>query len=186
MPHGDGVLTPRLQFHGFNSLIKRHSGDMATIEDFEKIDIRVGKIVTAEDFPEAKKPAYKLRIDFGELGVRSSSARITHLYTKEELAGKLVVCVTNLSPRKVGRSSPKFSPPAFVGKMALSCSPSRTRMFRSARSLDSAFKICLRVKVQCVKVWQAFIVGRHEFDVDDKRAHAFQARESIDHSTHAA
>ena len=75
---------------------------MATIEDFEKIEIRVGKIIQVEDFPEAKKPAYKLWIDFGEFGVRSSSARITDLYTKEELRNKLVVCVTNLPPRKIG------------------------------------------------------------------------------------
>ncbi len=75
---------------------------MATIEDFEKVEIRVGKIINVQDFPEAKKPAYKLRIDFGEFGVKSSSARITDLYTKEELLGKLVVCATNLEPRKVG------------------------------------------------------------------------------------
>jgi tRNA-binding protein len=76
---------------------------MATIEDFEKVEIRVGKVVQAEDFPEAKIPAYKLLIDFGgELGLKTSSARITNLYTKEDLIGKLVVCVTNLPPRKVG------------------------------------------------------------------------------------
>lgn len=79
---------------------------MATIEDFEKIDIRVGKIVQAEDFPEAKKPAYKLLIDFGDPptggGIKRSSAQITKLYTKEELVGKLVVCVTNFPPRKIG------------------------------------------------------------------------------------
>ena len=75
---------------------------MATIEDFEKVDIRVGKIIEVQDFPEAKKPAYKLRIDFGEFGIKSSSARITELYTKDELMNKLVVCVTNFPPRKVG------------------------------------------------------------------------------------
>jgi tRNA-binding protein len=75
---------------------------MVTIEDFEKLDIRVGKIVDVQEFPEAKKPAYKLRIDFGEIGIKSSSARITDLYTKEELLGKLVVCVTNLPIRKIG------------------------------------------------------------------------------------
>lgn len=75
---------------------------MATIEDLEKLEIRVGKIVQVDDFPEAKKPAYKLRIDFGEIGIKSSSARITDLYTKEELLGKLVICVTNLPSRKIG------------------------------------------------------------------------------------
>jgi tRNA-binding protein len=75
---------------------------MITIEDFEKIDLRVGKLATVEDFPEAKKPAYKLLIDFGEFGTKTSSAQITHLYTKEELVGKLVICVTNLPSRKIG------------------------------------------------------------------------------------
>jgi len=75
---------------------------MATVEDFEKLEIRVGKIISVEDFPEAKKPAYKLKIDLGEIGIKSSSARITDLYTKEDLKDRLVVCVTNLPPRKVG------------------------------------------------------------------------------------
>ncbi len=75
---------------------------MATIEDFEKIDIRAGKIVQVDDFPEAKKPAYKLTIDFGEFGTKRSSARITDLYTKDELVGKLVICVTNFPIRKIG------------------------------------------------------------------------------------
>ena len=75
---------------------------MATIEDFEKVDIRVGKIIEVEDFPEAKKPTYKLRIDFGEFGIKTSSTRIVELYKKEELMGKHVVCVTNFPPRKIG------------------------------------------------------------------------------------
>ena len=73
-----------------------------SFEEFEKVELRVGKIVEVEDFPEARKPAYKLRIDLGELGVKSSSAQITTLYTKEELLGRLVVCVTNFPPRQVG------------------------------------------------------------------------------------
>lgn len=76
---------------------------MATIDDFQKLDIRVGKIVAAEDFPEAKKPAYKLTIDFGpEVGMKRSSAQITNLYTKEELIGKTVLGVVNFPPRKIG------------------------------------------------------------------------------------
>ena len=76
---------------------------MATIVDFEALDIRVGKILTVEDFPEAKKPAYKLSIDFGpQVGVKKSSARVTNLYTKEELVGKLVICITNFPARQIG------------------------------------------------------------------------------------
>jgi tRNA-binding protein len=72
-----------------------------TYDDFLKIDIRVGKIVQAEDFPKAKKPAYKLRIDFGELGVKTSSAQIVKHYEKEDLLGKLVLAVVNFPPRQI-------------------------------------------------------------------------------------
>jgi tRNA-binding protein len=75
---------------------------MPSIEDFEKIDLRVGKIIEANDFPEAKIPAYQLKIDLGEFGIKTSSARITALYRKEDLIGKLVICVTNFPPRKIG------------------------------------------------------------------------------------
>ena len=73
----------------------------ADIEDFSRIDIRTGRIISADDFPEAKKPAYKLRIDFGELGVKKSSAQITRLYTKEELVGKEILAVVNFPPRQI-------------------------------------------------------------------------------------
>jgi tRNA-binding protein len=69
--------------------------------DFEKIDIRTGRIVRAEDFPNARKPAYKLWIDFGELGVKKSSARITDCYNKEELVGRLVTAVVNFPSKHV-------------------------------------------------------------------------------------
>jgi len=74
-----------------------------TIDDFRKVDARVGKIVKAEDFPEALKPAYKLWIDFGEyLGVKTSSVQITKNYSKEELVGRRVVGIVNFAPRKIG------------------------------------------------------------------------------------
>jgi len=76
---------------------------MATIDDFQKLDIRVGKILEVNDFPEAKKPAYKLKIDFGpETGIKNSSVQIVALYKKEELLGKLVLGVVNFPPRKIG------------------------------------------------------------------------------------
>jgi tRNA-binding protein len=70
-------------------------------DDFEKIDIRVGTITEVNDFPKARKPSYQLKIDFGELGVKNSSAQITHHYTKQDLLGKQVVAVVNFPPKQI-------------------------------------------------------------------------------------
>jgi tRNA-binding protein len=76
---------------------------MITYDDFEKVDVRVGTIIEVKDFPEAKIPAYKLVIDFGnEIGVKRSSSRITKHYKKEDLPGKQVLGVVNFPPRQVG------------------------------------------------------------------------------------
>ena len=76
---------------------------LISYDDFEKVEIRVGKVIDAKVFPEARKPAYKLTIDFcEEIGVKKSSAQITDLYTPETLIGKLVLAVTNFPPRQIG------------------------------------------------------------------------------------
>jgi tRNA-binding protein len=71
-------------------------------QDFETVEIRVGTIVEAQEFPEARRPAYKLKIDFGEFGIKSSSAQITALYTATDLVGKQVIAVINLPPKQIG------------------------------------------------------------------------------------
>ncbi|MEO9169186.1 MAG: tRNA-binding protein [Aestuariivirga sp.] len=79
------------------------SGEI-TFADFEKVDIRIGTIIEVEPFPEARKPAFKLKIDFGAaLGVKKSSAQITKHYTAETLLGRQVAAVVNFPPRQIGR-----------------------------------------------------------------------------------
>lgn len=76
---------------------------MVSYEDFEKLDVRVGKIIKVEDFPEARKPSYKLKIDFGEeIGIKKSCAQLPQNHTKEELQDKLVLGVVNFPPRQIG------------------------------------------------------------------------------------
>ena len=73
-----------------------------TWQDFEKVELRAGTITEVNDFPKAKKPAYQLKVDLGdEIGIKQSSAQLTKLYSKEELLGKQVLCVTNFPPRQI-------------------------------------------------------------------------------------
>ena len=76
---------------------------LISYSDFEKVDVRVGKVIQVENFPEARKPAYKLTIDFGpEIGIKKSSVQIVDLYKKEDLEGILVMGVINFPPKQIG------------------------------------------------------------------------------------
>src|SRR5437899_10686687 len=79
-------------------------GETATIDlsDFERVDMRVGRVLEAEPFPQARKPAYKLSIDFGPIGIRRSSAQLTAHYQPEDLRGRLGIAVMNFPPRQIG------------------------------------------------------------------------------------
>lgn len=72
-----------------------------SFDDFLKVDIRIGTIIEVNDFPKARKPAYQLKIDFGELGIKKSSAQITDLYTKEDLVDRQVSAIVNFKPRQI-------------------------------------------------------------------------------------
>jgi len=91
----------RHQFVSQNRQRKEDLMGTITYTDFEQVEIRVGQVVQAEEFPKARKPAYKLWIDFGELGIKKSSAQITDFYTPDTLVGRQVLAVTNFPPRQV-------------------------------------------------------------------------------------
>lgn len=76
--------------------------------DFEKVELRVGTILEVLDFPVARKPAYKVKVDFGEFGIKWSSAQITKLYRKEELAGRQIIGVINFPPKQIGKFISEF------------------------------------------------------------------------------
>jgi tRNA-binding protein len=75
--------------------------DVATIDEFKKVEMRVGRVSAVDDFPEARNPSYKLTVDFGAFGTRRSSAAVRRWYEKADLLGRLVICVTNLPPRRI-------------------------------------------------------------------------------------
>lgn len=77
---------------------------MITWNDFKKVEMRVGTIIKVEDFPNAKNPAYRLKIDFGKVGIKKSSAQITKLYKKEELLNKQIIAVVNFPPKQIANS----------------------------------------------------------------------------------
>ena len=79
--------------------------EQITWKDFEKVELRAGTIVEVQDFPEARKPAYKLKIDFGELGIKQSSAQIKDLYSKEQLLGRQILGVVNFPPKRIAAFS---------------------------------------------------------------------------------
>lgn len=92
--------------------------------DFEKVELRAGTILEVFDYPEARKPAYKVKVDFGEFGVKMSSAQITKYYTKEELLGRQIIGVVNFPKKQIGKFMSEFLITGFAdekGDIVLSC-----------------------------------------------------------------
>lgn len=86
-----------------------------TWDEFERVELRVGTIIAVEDFPEARKPAYKLTVDFGAAGIKRSSAQLTALYTKADLLGRQVIGVLNFPRKQIGRFFSEALITGFVG-----------------------------------------------------------------------
>lgn len=84
--------------------------------DFEKVELRAGTILEVFDFPEARKPAYKLKVDFGPFGIKTSSSQITKLYTKEELPGKQIIGVVNFPKKQIGKFMSEFLVTGFANE----------------------------------------------------------------------
>lgn len=82
-------------------IFEGNNNHMISWKEFEKVDMRVGTIIEVNDFPKARIPAYKLKIDFGELGIKQSSAQITNLYSKEDLLNKQIIAVVNFPPKQI-------------------------------------------------------------------------------------
>ena len=109
----------------------------ADVDQFFQVDIRVGTVIKVEDFPEARKPAYKLWIDFGEeVGVKKSSAQITDLYSKDELLNRQVIAVTNFPPRQIARF---MSEVLVLGAMQKDGS---VVLLQTERQVENGLRIC--------------------------------------------